>query len=302
MIPFLLLALTPAGQPENLKIIVKDGDRIAWLGGTFVEREQKYGYCESALHSANPSTSFTLRNLGWSGDTVYGDSRAGFDTAKEGFKRLVDQTLALKPTLIFVCYGQNESFDGDAGLPRFEKGLDALLDSLKPSKARLVLFSPPPFEADPVLPDPARRNTDLGKYRDVVRAAAAKNDAAFIDLFARLQPSATHSSIKLTDNGMHFTPRGYALASMIFAGDDSYAAVRTWPDTVMKADRFVALNKAVVAKNELFFHRWRPQNETYLFGFRKREQGNNAKEVAEFEPLVDAAEKEIDRIKKDLLK
>ena len=51
--------------------------------------------------------------------------------------------------------------------------------------------------------------------------------------------------------------------------------------------------QAIQKKNELFFHRWRPQNETYLFGFRKHEQGKNAAEVFQFDPLVEAEEKKI---------
>jgi len=58
------------------------------------------------------------------------------------------------------------------------------------------------------------------------------------------------------------------------------------------------LRQAIRKKNELYFYRWRPQNETYLFGFRKHEQGKNAKEVAEFDPLVAAAEAEIDKLLK----
>ena len=46
-------------------------------------------------------------------------------------------------------------------------------------------------------------------------------------------------------------------------------------------------------KNRLFFHRWRPANETYLFLFRKNEQGNNAKEIPMFDPLIKAEEKKI---------
>jgi lysophospholipase L1-like esterase len=53
------------------------------------------------------------------------------------------------------------------------------------------------------------------------------------------------------------------------------------------------LRQLVVDKDMLFFHRWRPQNETYLFGFRKHEQGNNAREIPMFDPLVDQAEKKI---------
>ena len=53
------------------------------------------------------------------------------------------------------------------------------------------------------------------------------------------------------------------------------------------------LRQAIVAKNELFFHRHRPQNETYLRGFRKHEQGNNAGEIYAFEPLAAEKDREI---------
>jgi len=43
----------------------------------------------------------------------------------------------------------------------------------------------------------------------------------------------------------------------------------------------------------LFFNRWRPANDTYLFGFRKHEQGNNAVEIPKFDPLIEEKEKEI---------
>jgi lysophospholipase L1-like esterase len=180
MTSLILLASAFAAPP---KLELKDGDRIVWLGGTLVEREQKYGYWETALHAAFPKVNFTVRNLGWSGDTVFGDSRAGFDTPKEGFKRLVDQTLALKPTVIFISYGQNESFDVEAGLPKFEKGLETLLDALKPAKARVVLFTPvPPFE---------RRQSDQFKwvvaYSAIVRNVAERRNLQLANLDKRIE-------------------------------------------------------------------------------------------------------------------
>jgi hypothetical protein len=63
-------------------------------------------------------------------------------------------------------------------------------------------------------------------------------------------------------------------------------------------DHAEQLRQAVVEKNRLFFYRWRPQNETYLFGFRKHEQGQNAKEIPDFDPLVEKMEKEIARLRK----
>ncbi len=63
-------------------------------------------------------------------------------------------------------------------------------------------------------------------------------------------------------------------------------------------DQVEKLRQAINRKNELYFYRWRPQNETYLFGFRKHEQGNNAREIPLFDPLVEEQEKLIAKLKK----
>ncbi len=63
-------------------------------------------------------------------------------------------------------------------------------------------------------------------------------------------------------------------------------------------DQVEALRAAINRKNDLFFYRWRPQNVTYLFGFRKYEQGNNAVEIPRFDPLVADQEQIIARLKK----
>ena len=54
-----------------------------------------------------------------------------------------------------------------------------------------------------------------------------------------------------------------------------------------------ALRAAILRKNEWFFHRSRPANMAYIFGFRKREQGNNAVEIPQFDELIAAEEKRI---------
>ena len=56
--------------------------------------------------------------------------------------------------------------------------------------------------------------------------------------------------------------------------------------------------KLIVEKNELYFHRSRPQNQAYLWGFRRHEQGNNFSEVPKFDPLIKAKEVEIFKLNK----
>jgi lysophospholipase L1-like esterase len=280
-----LVGAEPAVKPFELK----DGDRIVWLGNTLVEREQRYGYWESALLAANADKSITLRNLGWSGDTVFGDARAGFDNAAKGFERMVSLTLELKPTVIFVSFGTNEAFEGKEGLPKFEKGLEKLLDALKPANARVVLFSPMRFYRSPSLPDPKPMDEKLKLYRDAIKALAEKRSHSFADLYA------VHPDFSVvSENGMHLNEHGYEITAVSFLYTLGHENPRLSPE------KLGTLRKAIVAKNELFFHRWRPQNETYLFGFRKHEQGKNAKEVAEFDPLVAKVEEEIAKLRKEL--
>jgi lysophospholipase L1-like esterase len=273
MLSFLLLSL--AADPLPLA----EGDRVAFLGGTFVEREQQSGHWETALTLANRGKAITFRNLAWSGDTVRGESRAAFDPPAKGYQRLIELTREVKPTLIVCCYGANESFAGESGRESFRKDYERLLNDIAPTMVRVVLMTPIPFEAGPGMGDVPAKNASLASYCDTIRSIAAARNASLIDLFGPL----TKAPAKLTENGLHPTANGYRqIAKMLVADAKDDPAVRA----------------AIVAKNELFFHRWRPQNETYLFGFRKHEQGKNAKEIVEFDPLIAKAEEEIRNLMK----
>ncbi|HXD88453.1 MAG TPA: SGNH/GDSL hydrolase family protein [Urbifossiella sp.] len=327
---FLPAALVVASlAPAAPKFEIKDGDRIVWIGSTLVEREQRYGYWETALHAAFPDKQFTLRNLGWSGDTVFGEARGRFDFNNPNacFKQLVGLTLELKPTVIFVSYGTNESFEGEPGLPKFEKGLNKLLDALKPAKARVVLFTPMPvFVHEMPLLDGAPRNKTLKTYSKAIGSIADKRRHVLADLYGSCFTLATtigplfnpgkdgkaFSPPLLTEYGVQLTKAGYSTCDYYFLvslGLKKNVGIspklRATNQEIRKAREELRkkneeLREAIVAKNQLFFYRWRPQNETYLFGFRKHEQGKNAREVAEFDPLVAKAEERIESLRKKL--
>jgi lysophospholipase L1-like esterase len=248
-------------------------DRVVLLGSTLIEREQKYGDWELALMAKNSGKAITIRNLGWSGDTVHCESRGSFDGPPKGFANTIALVKELKPQVIVLCYGHNESFDGPAGVSRFSEGLAKLVSNLEPTKARFVLMSPTPFEDTPPLKDVKLRNENLALYRDVLQKFAEEKKLGFVDLFAKVQSLKTN---KLTENGLHYTPEGYRQTASLFG---------PMPE---KAE---AIRAVILEKNQLFFHRWRPQNFTYLFGFRKHEQGNNGVEIPQFDPLVDEKDK-----------
>jgi lysophospholipase L1-like esterase len=366
-----LLLLTGAERPAD-SFKLDDGDRVVLLGSTLIEREQRYGWWEYALTTSFPGKKVIFRNLGWSGDTVFGDARAGFGSRADGFKDLKDHTLALKPTVILIGFGTNESFEGPAGLAEFIKGLNTLLDTLASSKAKIVLLSPLcQGDMGRPLPDPAANNKNLRLYSDAIREVAKKRGHRFVDLYdllgdiGKVKPAVTDNGIHLTDRGYRWSARKLEKALRVDAKDwrvsfdpdprggfwfDVYGAgvtrsskeqlviqdkrlpfgprilkigslgsrglpagkhtlfidkkaivtadSRNWAKGVKmdrgpQFDQAEKLRKLIVAKNELYFHRWRPQNVTYLFGFRKGEQGKNAPEIARFDPLIESKEKEI---------
>ncbi|HEX4148896.1 MAG TPA: GDSL-type esterase/lipase family protein, partial [Pirellulales bacterium] len=176
------IVLAAAGSSARAELVLRDGDRVVLLGGTIVEREQLYGYWEAMFVSHFPRASVAFRNLGRSGDTVWGDSRAGSGTADDGFKALIEHVENIKPTLIIVAYGANESLDGEARLGRFQDGLKRLLDRLAATGARIMLLAPLRLEQmPPPLPDPAAQNKQLWHYVEALHDVAVGRDYPFLD-------------------------------------------------------------------------------------------------------------------------
>ena len=283
---------TSAREDASPRCELRDGDRVVLLGDTVMEREGEHGAIETALVGTHPGAGLTVRNLGWSGDTVWADSRGVFDAPSAGYARLLELVGGLEPTVVVVAYGRNESFAGPAGVADFRAQLATLCGDLRAvrgdSPPRLVLVTPPPFEAVPPLsiPAAATRNRALAEYAAAIRAVAAEEGAGVVDLFAAVA-DALPAGDRLTENGVHLSPAGSDAAAAVFAAAFGH------PVSGDFASRTVALREAVVAKNRLFFHRWRPANETYLFLFRRHEQGNNAVEIPRFDPLVAEAEAKV---------
>lgn len=270
----------------------KEGDRVVLLGNTFIEREGHHGHIETQLAVALAGKDLTFRNLGWSGDNVACEARSYFGPPKEGFNRLKAHLKLLKPTVVIACYGAVAAFEGEREVDNFINGYRRLLDMIKAtSGARIVLLSPPPCETlPPPLPDMMPQNRRLAHYRDKIRELARSRECAFADLFGVLQEGKAQSQPAGTFNGVHFSERGYRKLAPIVAA--SMGVKKSVP----AGENLDSLRKLVIEKNRLFFNRWRPQNETYLHGFRKHEQGRNAKEIAQFDPLVTEKDRQIQQL------
>ncbi len=323
----LLLLLSAKWSFSDDKPILRSGDRVAFLGNTIVERSRHFGQIETALQlGVGPEvTGLTFRNIGWSGDSVFGDARSYFGKPEEGRERLSTVLELIKPQVILICYGagaamsvdqgwtnesdfKNESASGlEKSLSTFIGGYEKMLTRVNESSGKglreIVLISPPPLENLGLpLPDQTGNNKNIARFRDAIRKLAREKNHRFIDLFAAMggdEFSGEITNKPLTNNGVHFGDAGYRVIARELTKGLGYSNL----DQVGNDDEITArFRSLVVSKNTLFFNRWRPTNETYLFLFRKHEQGNNAKEIPMFDPFIEAKEKEIADLRKIILK
>ena len=268
----------------------KSNDRVVLLGNTFIERDVNFGHIETYLSIALVDKKLTFRNLGWSGDTVHCHARSYFGPPKEGFNRLTSHIEFLKPTIVLICYGAVAAYEGEHGIGSFEQGYEKLIDMIRAKAgARIVLVSPPPCEnLGSPLPDMVLQNSNLGMYTKSIQQLAKRKECDFVDLFTALGAGKLRMVPPVTINGVHFSSQGYQKVALALGDALKLEGI----EKVAKSD-MERLRSIVLEKNRLFFNRWRPQNETYLHGFRKHEQGNNAKEIPMFDPLIEQKEKTI---------
>lgn len=283
--------LAQAQTVDPLKL--DDGDRVAFLGNSFFEHALDHDHIETTLALRWAEKNIVFRNLGWDGDTVYGHSRAGgrrravFGDPEEGFRIMVDHVRSLEPTVVFVAYGFNESFKGKQGIEPFRKRLLRLLSEITRNSAKIVLLSPPPMENGFGASRPyiAERNKILGQYRSVISEITKSGNHQFVDLFDLLKMKGDRYS----DNGIHPSGEGYrAIADII-------AKQLRMPDAKIDpaSEGAEKIRSAIINKNALFFHRWRPRNDAFVYGERKDEQKIAQSEPAQFERAIARQERVI---------
>jgi glucose/arabinose dehydrogenase len=293
--PLLSLSVT-ASLVQAAPLEMKKGDHICIIGNTLAERMQHAGWLETLMHARFPQHNLVFRNLGYSGDEIELGKRLrsmDFGTPDQWLagNAPVPQPQKLSPKdqvaenrfdktntradVIFAFFGYNESFAGEAGLPKFKQDLEAFIKHTLAQKyngssaPRLVLFSPIAQEPvnDPNLPGTgvvAAANARISKYAAEMNEVAAEQGVLFVDLFAPTSELARKRvGPQLTINGIHLNAEG-----------DKYIA-----QTIDQAlfgpgrdarplDAFEKLRQAVNDKNFYWFNRYRTTDGYSTYGDR----------------------------------
>lgn len=265
--------------------LIGTGDRVALVGGTLIESLQSRGDCEALVILRQPALRVPFRNLGWSGDDVDGIARRVFGAQPDGYARLMQDVAKAAPTVVVLGYGFAESSNGVGDVERFEAGLRRQVSDFSDRSIRVVLMQPFPMPGIKA----SGYEEAVSRCRDVVAEVAEERKLPVIDPWPAIAPIGVEgfdgAGLRLSRAGQRVV--GGAIAAGLLGESIG---------TVMAAannPKYVGLSDQIAEKNALFFHRYRPMNETYLFLFRKHEQGNNAVEVDQFEPLVEKMESAI---------
>ncbi len=178
-----------------------------------------------------------------------------------------------------MAYGFNESFDDESGLDAYRDGLNRLLEMLAKYCPELVLISALPMEKGFGIPAEhiESRNKELKKYVQTTKEVSSVGKHLFIDLFNPFS-----KEVSYTVNGIHLSPDGYRNAANLIA------ETLAFPPPVIQFDSEKAqkIRKTIVKKNTLFFHRWRPRNDAFVYGERKDEQRIAQEEPVQIEPFI----------------
>ena len=265
------------------KFEFSEGDRVAFIGDAFIEREQHHGWIEIAATTQFPDRNVTFRNLGWSADTPSGESRnglshsqAGHEPADEGWLQLRNQLTTYKPNVIILGYGMAASLPGGSTPETFRQNLERLLDTAAPARF-LIVGAPPRFPLPTDSPAAIKAHTgSLASINAILSETASKRDIPFVSL------DEIERSPAFTQNGIHLTSDGYKAAARAIEKSLGWKTV-AWD----RGGPAASLRAHIIKKNDWFFHRSRPTNMAYIFGFRKGEQGRNAGEIPAFDALVE---------------
>jgi len=247
----------------SAQLPLNQDDVVCLIGNALADRMQHDGWMETLIQSQMAGKNLTFRNLAVSGDTVTSRPRSKDVPSPD------DYLARCKADAIFVFFGYNESFGGEAKLPQFKNDLSAMVDKYRLAKfngelaPRIVLFSPIAHEdlGSPLLPDGKANNANLALYTNAIKQVASEKGAAFVDLFTSSQALYAKAKTPLTLNGIHLLPEGDRQLGEVIASAVTGKSVSSTP-------AMEPLHQAVLDKDSHWHSRYRAMDENDIWGSR----------------------------------
>nr|WP_295930619.1 GDSL-type esterase/lipase family protein [uncultured Dyadobacter sp.] len=192
---------------SNAAFSLKDGDRVVFLGNSIFENDFQYGYLELALTTRFADKGITFRNLGWTGDNVWGEARSTYTNPPTPYEHLMQDITKAAPTVVFLAYGGVEAQEGQQGVAHFKEGLNKLIDKIDALGAKTVLLSTIPVVSGDTAQHIDNRNADLELYSKAISEVATQRSKQFIDIYNPILNTSKKADI--IENTVHLNETGY---------------------------------------------------------------------------------------------
>ena len=231
MILLLTLVLIPTAAAD-VKFPLK-AKRVLFLGDSITHSGGYVAWIETQARLANVDPMPEIVNLGLSSETCSGLSEPKHPFPRPDVHERLDRALKrLSPDVVVACYGMNDGIYYPLSEERFrafKQGATRLVDRCHAAGAKVVLLTPPPFDAEPLrqgkkLQGPNQQEygyTGIYEHYDEVLTAYAKwimqNEAGadmvvdvhtpLVEYTAELRK--TNPSATLARDGIHPTAEGH---------------------------------------------------------------------------------------------
>ncbi len=287
-IAVLLLGFACSAPESNYLKVQKDA-QIVLIGNNLGSRMMNYGFFETELQLRFPDSLLVIRNMCDGGNTPGFRPHSGrespwaFPGADQYYSELAknsgsqghfespDQWLSnLQADVIIAFFGYNESFQGEEGIERYQKELEAfILYTLSQqyngySPPQLALISPIAFQNlsnQLDLPDGHQENINLSLYTQAMKEAAARHNIPFVNVFRTTKSWFEESDIALTIDGSQLNTAGYKKFS-------EYLVDHLFGPTKIISEHRDLVHSAVMEKNWMWHNDFKIPNGVHVFGRR----------------------------------
>jgi lysophospholipase L1-like esterase len=226
----LLLTLLLAISPIRADLLVKDGQKVVFMGDSITNLgwDLPGGYVHLVVDG--------LKTLGV--NIVPVPAGISGQTSREMVARAPTDVVGNKPDWLTLSCGVNDVWRADVGveLNQYEKNITSIVDQAQAAGIKVMLLTSTPIGED--LPNP--NNLKLASYNDFLRQLAKSRNLPVADENAAFQAgiaaAATPGINALTMDGVHPNPTGNVImAKAILAAfgatpDQVKQAVEAWQD------------------------------------------------------------------------